>query len=121
MRATWTIFGTSRQRYWAGRAVGRERFIGSLVRARAHRQAIYVRWKRADYDQAMLAAPVRGVLLALNARNIRKGTLRESIRNLEAVGANVLGTTVMNNVRKGKGGYYYGYMKRLSGYGVTVE
>ncbi len=42
----------------------------------------------------------------LDAQNTRKGALRDSMRGLEAVGANILGT-VMNNVKKGKGGYYY--------------
>lgn len=45
------------------------------------------------------------MLLVLDARNTRKGSLRQSIRSLEAVGANVLGV-VMNNVKAGKAGYY---------------
>lgn len=32
-------------------------------------------------------------------------TLHDSMRSLEAMGANVLGT-VINNIKKGKGGYY---------------
>ncbi len=59
-------------------------------------------------DPAILATQGDGVLLVLDAQGTRKGALRESMRSLEAVGANVLGT-VMNNIRKGKGGYYYSY------------
>ncbi len=77
---------------------------------------------REDFDYVLIDAPPVGlvsdplvlatqgdsVLLVMDAQNTRKGALRESMRSLEAVGANVLGT-VMNNVKKGKGGYYYGY------------
>lgn len=59
-------------------------------------------------DPAILATQGDGVLLVLDAQKTRKGALRESMRALEAVDANVLGT-VMNNLKKGKGGYYYGY------------
>lgn len=59
-------------------------------------------------DPAILASQGDGVLLVLDAQNTRKGAVRESMRGLEAVGARVLGT-VMNNVKKGRGGYYYGY------------
>jgi receptor protein-tyrosine kinase len=59
-------------------------------------------------DPAVVASQGDGVLLVLDAQNTRKGALRDSVRGLEAVGANILGT-VMNNVKKGKGGYYYGY------------
>ncbi len=56
-------------------------------------------------DPAVLATQGDGVLLVLDAQKTRKTALRESMRSLEAVGANVLGT-VMNNIKKGKGGYY---------------
>jgi receptor protein-tyrosine kinase len=56
-------------------------------------------------DPAVLATQGDGVLLVLDAQKTRKAALRESMRSLEAVGANVLGT-VMNNIKKGKGGYY---------------
>jgi capsular exopolysaccharide synthesis family protein len=56
-------------------------------------------------DPAILAAQVDGVLLVFDARGTRKGALRRSIRSLEAVRANLLGT-VMNNVRTSVGGYY---------------
>ncbi len=59
-------------------------------------------------DPAIVASQGDGVLIVLDAQNTRKGALRESVRSLEAVGARVLGT-VMNNVKAGKGGYYYGY------------
>ena len=49
-------------------------------------------------DPAILAAQVDGILLVFDAQGTRKGALRRSIRRLEAVGANLLGT-VMNNVQ----------------------
>jgi capsular exopolysaccharide synthesis family protein len=62
-------------------------------------------------DPAILATLGDGVLLVFDARNTRKGELRQSVRRLEAVGANILGT-VMNNVELPKGSYYYGYSYR---------
>lgn len=61
-------------------------------------------------DPAILATQGDGVLLVLDAQNTRKGALRQSVRSLETVGANILGT-VMNNVKasKGRSYYYYGY------------
>ena len=49
-------------------------------------------------DPAILATQVDGILLVFDAQGTRKGALRRSIRSLEAVGANLLGT-VMNNVQ----------------------
>lgn len=48
-------------------------------------------------DPTILAPQVDGVLLLLDAQSTRKGSVRQAIRGLEAVGANVLGT-VMTNV-----------------------
>lgn len=60
-------------------------------------------------DPAILGTQGDGVLLVVDAQNTRKGALRQGVRSLEAVGANVLGT-VMNNVRAPRRGYYhYGY------------
>lgn len=60
-------------------------------------------------DPMILSAQGEGVLLVIDSQNTRKGAVRQSIRSLEAVGANVLGT-VMNNVQTSKVGYYrYGY------------
>lgn len=59
-------------------------------------------------DPAIIAAQGDGVLLVFDAQNTRKGAVRRSVRNLEAVGANVLGT-VMNNVKSTRGGYHQGY------------
>jgi receptor protein-tyrosine kinase len=59
-------------------------------------------------DPAILATQGDGVLLVVDAQKTRKGAVRSSIRSLEAVGANVLGL-VMNNIKAGKAGYYYGY------------
>lgn len=48
-------------------------------------------------DPTILAPQVDGVLLLFDAQSTRKGSVRQAIRGLEAVGANVLGT-VMTNV-----------------------
>ena len=48
-------------------------------------------------DPAILATQGDGVLLLVDAQNTRKVSVRQAMRSLEAVGANVLGT-VVNNV-----------------------
>jgi capsular exopolysaccharide synthesis family protein len=61
-------------------------------------------------DPAILATQGDGVLLVSDAQNTRKGSVRQAMRSLEAVGAPVLGT-VMNNVEvpRGDNYHYYGY------------
>jgi receptor protein-tyrosine kinase len=58
-------------------------------------------------DPAILGSQGDAVLLVLDAQNTRKGAVRRVMRDLEAVGASVLGT-VMNNTKTSGGGYYYG-------------
>jgi capsular exopolysaccharide synthesis family protein len=48
-------------------------------------------------DPIVLAPQADGVLLVIDSQNTHKETVRDSIRSLEAVGANVLGT-VLNTV-----------------------
>jgi len=59
-------------------------------------------------DPIVLASQGDGVLLVLDAKDTGKGAVRESLRGLEAVGANILGT-VMNGDESAKAGGYYGY------------
>ncbi len=59
-------------------------------------------------DPAIAATQGDGVLLVVDAQNTRKGSVRQAMRSLEGVGANVLGT-VMNNVKASRSGYYYRY------------
>jgi capsular exopolysaccharide synthesis family protein len=54
-------------------------------------------------DSAVLAVQGDGVLLVLDAQGTRKGPLRQALRSLRGVGANVLGT-VMNNFEVTRGG-----------------
>jgi capsular exopolysaccharide synthesis family protein len=54
-------------------------------------------------DSAVLAANGDGVLLVVDSQRTRKGPLRQALRTLRGVGANVLGT-VMNNFEAPKGG-----------------
>lgn len=62
-------------------------------------------------DSAVLAANGDGVLLVLDSQRTRKGPLRQALRTLRGVGANVLGT-VMNNFEVSRGGNtpYYGHL-----------
>jgi capsular exopolysaccharide synthesis family protein len=53
-------------------------------------------------DSAVLAAHGDGVLLVVDSQHTRKGPLRQAIRSLQGVGANVLGT-VMNNFDASRG------------------
>jgi capsular exopolysaccharide synthesis family protein len=57
-------------------------------------------------DPLIVASQADGVLLVLDAQNTRKGAVRRAIRDLEAVGAYVLGT-VMNNFKVSTREYYY--------------
>ncbi len=59
-------------------------------------------------DAATLATQADGVLLVLDAQKTRKGELRQAVRSLQTVGANMLGT-VVNNARFSKSRYYSGY------------
>ncbi len=59
-------------------------------------------------DPVILATRGDGVLLVLDAQNTRKGSVRRAVRDLESVGANVLGT-VMNNVKTSRIRAYYEY------------
>jgi capsular exopolysaccharide synthesis family protein len=56
-------------------------------------------------DPIILGSQADGVLLVFDARNTRKRAVMQSIRSLEAVGVNVLGT-VMNGVRAAGQNYY---------------
>ena len=53
-------------------------------------------------DPLILATQVDGVLLVFDAQSTDKGAVKQAVRSLQTVGANILGT-VMNNV-KGAGG-----------------
>jgi Mrp family chromosome partitioning ATPase len=56
-------------------------------------------------DPAILATQGDGVLLVIDFQKTRRGSVRQAMRGLEAVGANVLGT-VMNNVKVSKDDIY---------------
>lgn len=60
-------------------------------------------------DPAILATQSDGVLLALDAQSTRRGSLKQGLRSLVAVDANIIGT-VMNNAKDSEIPYsYYGY------------
>jgi len=56
-------------------------------------------------DPAILATQGDGVLLVLDAQTTRKSSVRQAMRSLDTIGANVLGT-VLNNVKALNGDYY---------------
>jgi capsular exopolysaccharide synthesis family protein len=56
-------------------------------------------------DPAILATQGDGVLLVINSLKTRRGSARQAMRSLEAVGAYVLGT-VVNNVKVSKDDLY---------------
>jgi capsular exopolysaccharide synthesis family protein len=56
------------------------------------------------FDPMIIAAHVDAVLLVLDSKT-RKESLRNAVRGLEAVGANILGT-VINNVEKAKSSHH---------------
>jgi capsular exopolysaccharide synthesis family protein len=59
-------------------------------------------------DAAIIAAQGDGVLLVFDAQHTLKRTVRRSVRSLETVGANVLGT-VMNNMNGSRKATYQDY------------
>jgi len=59
-------------------------------------------------DPAILASRVDGVLLVIDHQKTSKDAIQQSMRSLEIVGANILGT-VMNKVKRSKGSYYSVY------------
>jgi len=62
-------------------------------------------------DSAVVGALADGVLLVLDAQGTRKNSLRRAMRDLEGVGARVLGT-ILNNVAVSRGDYAtYGYVR----------
>jgi capsular exopolysaccharide synthesis family protein len=59
-------------------------------------------------DPAILATQSDGVLLVVDAQTTRKESVRQAVRSLRDVDANILGT-VMNNVKGTNGGFYSHY------------
>ncbi len=86
-----------------------ERFAKLLSRVRDEFEYVLVDAPpiQAVSDPAILASRSDGVLLVLAAQRTRKRAVRQAMRSLNTVGANVLGT-VMNNIQRGKVGYRYG-------------
>lgn len=59
-------------------------------------------------DSSILSRQADGTLLVLDAQSTSRAALRQTIRSLDAVGVNILGT-VLNNVEASRGGYYSGH------------
>ena len=94
----------------------------------SRRLAELLSWSREEFDYVLVdAPPVRlvsdsailakqgdGVLLVLDVREASKKSLRQAVKTLDGVGANVIGT-VMNNVKVSKRDENYGYIGRYYG------
>ena len=87
--------------------LGSKRFTGLLERMRNKFDYILLDAPPVEMvaDPLILATQADGVLLVVNSQNTRRGDLRRSVRSLNAVEANILGT-VMNNAKASAGGYY---------------
>jgi capsular exopolysaccharide synthesis family protein len=83
------------------------RFAEFLDQARQEFDYILIDTPATDLvsDPAVIATQGDGVLLVLDARDIRKGPVLRAMRLLQTVGAPVLGT-IMNDAKVSKGGYY---------------
>ena len=89
--------------------LGSERFAELLAQARQEFDYVLLDSPpiRAGSDAAVLAHQGDGILFVVDAQNTRRWVLQRSVRSLESVGANVLGT-VMNNVESQEKEYRYG-------------
>jgi Mrp family chromosome partitioning ATPase len=78
--------------------LGSERFAEFMHRARNSFDYVLVDAPPVELgpDTAMLAAHSDGVLLVIDAKRTRKSSVRQSVRSLEAVGVDVLGTVMTN-------------------------
>jgi capsular exopolysaccharide synthesis family protein len=82
--------------------LGSERFAEFMHRVRERFDHVLVDAPPVDLgsDTAILAVHSDGVLLVIDAKKTRKNSVRQSVRSLEAVGVDVLGT-VMTNYKQG--------------------
>lgn len=89
--------------------LGSERFVEFLGRMRQEFDYVIVDAPPAQVvtDPMIIASQVDGVLIVLDAQNTRKVSVRRTVRSLQSVGANLLGT-VMNNAKASKTAGYYG-------------
>ena len=78
--------------------LGSERFTEFMLRVRERFDYVLVDAPPVDLvsDTAMLAAHSDGVLLVIDAKKTHKSSVRQSMRSLEAVGVDVLGTVMIN-------------------------
>jgi capsular exopolysaccharide synthesis family protein len=89
--------------------LGSRRFAEFLSRARGEFDYVLMDSSPLQFvsDPIVLASQADGVLLVFDAQNTHKRAVMQSIRSLEAIGANVLGT-VMNGVKASERDYYHG-------------
>lgn len=93
--------------------LGSRRFAGLLKQVRQEFDYVLVDTPPATLvaDSAIVGAIADGVLLVLDAQGTRKSPLKQAVRELEGVGAKVMGT-VLNNVSASSAEYTtYGYTR----------
>lgn len=93
--------------------LGSQRFASFLKQARKEFDYVLVDTPPVTVvtDSAIVGALGDGVLLIIDAQGTRKNMLRQAVRDLEGVGAKVLGT-ILNNTVPSRGEYAtYGYTR----------
>jgi receptor protein-tyrosine kinase len=87
--------------------LGSKRFAEFLSQARIEFDYVFMDASPIQLvsDPIILASQADGVLLVFDAQNTRKRDVMQSIRSLEAVRANILGT-VMNGIKASERDYY---------------
>ena len=87
--------------------LGSRRFASFLSRAREEFDYVLMDSSPLGFvsDPVILALQADGVILVFDAQNTRKRAVTQSIRRLEAVRANILGT-VMNGAKPSERGNY---------------
>lgn len=90
--------------------LGSRRFAGFLEQARLKFDYVLLDTPPVGLvsDPLILSAQADGILLVVDAKGTRKGSVRNSVRSLEAVGAKILGTVVNKFKTVGRGRYGYG-------------
>src|SRR5215211_2817164 len=96
------------------RLLGSRRFAGFLTRARQEFDYVLIDSPPTQpvSDSMLLAPQADGVLLVFDSQSTRKRIVRESVRSLQAVKANVLGTVITNFGDAHNSNYLYDHVPR---------
>jgi capsular exopolysaccharide synthesis family protein len=96
------------------RLLGSRRFAGFLIRARQEFDYVLIDAPPTQpvSDSMLLAPQGDGVLLVFDSQSTRKRIVRESVRSLQAVKANVVGTVITNFGDADNSDYLYDHIRR---------